>query len=489
MPRERESKTLILRYSGELTTKGKGTRRRFQGSLLRNLRDALATHGVHNEAVAFHERIFVEDVPRAALDTACRVFGLQSASLAESFEATDLASTIVEAKRIFAPLVAGKRFAVRAKTVGGSSGYEWSGGKLERELGAALLPDSGGVDLSQPEVTARVETHLGRLFAVTETRRGPGGLPMGDEGRALALVSGGFDSAVAAWQMMRRGVRVDFLFCNLGGAPHAAGTLRVMKLLADRWAYGTHPRFIWLEFDPVVSALRAHCTPRYWQILLKRLMLRAATRVAESSDYDALVTGEAVGQVSSQTLRNLAAISEATPLTILRPLVGANKDEIIGLARHIGTEEASAQVEEYCALNRKSPATAAKLEALLEEETQLPDGLLAEVLESSQRLDLRSTEIDFDSARQNAVDKVPPGAVVLDVRPRALFESFHLDGALSLEWSQAIEAFESFSKDQPYLVCCEYGVLSAHLVERMRALGFEAFHLEGGVRAMRRQRS
>ena len=153
-------------------------------------------------------------------------------------------------------------------------------------------------------------------------------------------------------------------------------------------------------------------------------MLRAATEVAETSDYDALVTGEAVGQVSSQTLRNLAVISKATPLTILRPLVGANKDEIIGLARHIGTEEASAQVEEYCALTRKSPATAAKLDALVVEEAQLPHGLLDGVLESAQRLDLRSTEIDFESARENAVDKVPPGAVVLDVRPRALFEGF-----------------------------------------------------------------
>jgi thiamine biosynthesis protein ThiI len=118
--------------------------------------------------------------------------------------------------------------------------------------------------------------------------------------------------------MLRRGVRVDYAFCNLGGETHQLGVLRVAKLLADRWSYGDRPRLHAIDFAAVADELRARTQPRYWQILLKRMMLRAAARVLRERRASAIVTGDAVGQVSSQTLPNLAVISRATSEAILR---------------------------------------------------------------------------------------------------------------------------------------------------------------------------
>ena len=480
-------KTLIIRYSGELTTKGKGTRKVLQKALIRNLREALSENGISESPVAFRERAFVHQVQDQAAEIASRVFGVQSASLAIPFEAKDLKTTVEEAKKVFAPLVASKTFAVRARLVGGTSGYEWSGTKLERELGTALLPFASRVNLSNPEFTALVETHRSQLFAVTHTHKGPAGLPFSGEGRALALVSGGYDSAVAAWKIMRRGVHVDFIFFNLGGVEHAKETLKVSKLLANQWGYGVRPRFFWLEFDQIVSEIKLHCNARYWQIVLKRLMFRASSIITENANYDALITGEAIGQVSSQTLRNLTVISEATDLTILRPLIGSNKSDIIQLSKHIGTEELSAKVQEYCALNRKNPSTSAPSEVIASEERLISSDLLHEIVGNAHILDIKSTQIESNRNNSSAIKVVPNGAIVIDVRPKQMYANWHLENALSLEWNQAISGYKSFSKANCYLICCEYGLLSGHLVEMMNKVGLEAYHLEGGISSHRKE--
>src|SRR5262249_26563879 len=148
------------------------------------------------------------------------------------------------------------------------------------------------------------------------------GLPIGSEGRAVALVSGGFDSAVAAWLMLRRGVALDYVFCRLGGPTHQYGALRVLQGLGERWSYRDTARVHVVPFEPVVDQIRAATRPALWQLVLKRLMYRTACAVARERHGQAIITGEALGQVSSQTLRNLRALDGRLPLPILRPLVG-----------------------------------------------------------------------------------------------------------------------------------------------------------------------
>lgn len=476
----------LLRLSGELFTKAKATRRRFVTRLLRNVRDALEGTGATYRVEPHYDRILVEVEDAGALEPLARIFGLQSLAPAERLAVDSLDQVVDRGEEIFREAVAGRRFAVRARTVGSDAMPGVRGHDVEIELGARLLPHASRVDLSNPEVTARIELFQGHAYFFRENRAAPGGLPLGSGDRAVALVSGGFDSAVAAWQLLRRGVNLDYVFCNLGGFSHQLGTLRVVQVLANRWSYGTRPRLHAIDFSAVSRELQRASEPRYWQVILKRLMLRAAEAVAEGSHGQAIITGEAVGQVSSQTLVNLRTISEATSLPILRPLVGTNKDEIIRQAEHIGTAPLSAVVDEYCALVPRKPATAARLEVVAEQEAGMDPTVLARAVESREVLDLRSLDPDACGIPEIETDDVPDGSRVLDLRTRREYELWHFPGALQLDFAQARDAYPAFAKDQCYVMYCEYGLKSAHLAELMRTVGQRAFHFRGGTRALRR---
>ena len=477
--------TAVVRLSGEVSTKARATRRIFVTRLVRNAKDALRAAGLPAEIERSHERLYVPLPDPAGAETLARVFGVQSVAIATRTDFADLGDLVARAAEHFRAAVAGRSFAVRAKLVGGEKpGFGTR--DVERELGTALLPGAARVDLGSPEFTARVEIHHGVAHLIGAERAGPAGLPLGVEGRALALVSGGFDSAVAAWQMLRRGVNLDYLFCNLGGRSHELGTLRVMQEIARRWSYGVRPRLHAIDFDPVVREIREVADPRLWQVVLKRQMLRAAEHVARETGAEALVTGEAVGQVSSQTLTNLAVISEATRLPILRPLVGMNKDDIVQQAHAIGTGPLSAVVAEYCAIVPRRPATAAKTADVDAAEAGLAAATLADALAAREVLDLREVDADARVYPELEIAEVPDGAIPLDLRSRPEYDTWHAPDALHLEFSHALRAYASFAKDATYVLYCEYGLKSAHLAELMREAGLRAHHFRGGTRALRR---
>ncbi|HXK24151.1 MAG TPA: tRNA uracil 4-sulfurtransferase ThiI [Myxococcota bacterium] len=488
---EAASRFAVLRFSGELSIKARGTRTHFRRRLLMNLRDALASEGLAPRIEVSHERLYVELPGDGAGESLslrehalARVFGISSVSLAVRHAVVDTDDVVRTGAAIFRERVRGKRFAVRARRVGERHTVRAERMEVERRLGAALLPFAAGVDLVAPETTAHVELSSTGTAFFSERSQGPGGLPLGVEGRAVALLSGGFDSAVAAWQMQRRGVALDLVFCNLGGASHLRGAARVAKVLAERWSYGERPALHAIDFEPVAAAIRAHTDARFWQVLLKRTMLRAAEAVARERRAVAIVTGDAVGQVSSQTLHNLAVVSAATELPILRPLVGANKDEIIECARRIGTAELSKVVGEYCAMVPRRPATRAPKALVEEQEARLPAGLLEALVAKRSLLDLRSLDLEALDTPGLAIDRLPPGCVVLDLRPIESFRSEHHPEALHLEFSKALEAYPHFERGRRYVLCCEFGLLSAHLAERMRRDGFDAWHFSGGQRAL-----
>lgn len=475
---------MLLRFSGEIAVKARPTRARFERQLVRNVGDALRSAGIPARVSRTRNRIFVaSDDPRAP-ELLARVFGVQSLSVATVEPAEKLEQVVEAGAALFREAVAGRRFAVRARRVGDRAKIALDSRAIERQLGAALLPAAAGVDLGNPEVTVRVELHEGQAYFCSETRRGPGGLPLDVEGRAIALMSGGFDSAVAAWQMLRRGVQLDYLFCNLGGRAHQLGTLRVARVLAERWSYGGRPHLHAVDFDAVAADIRARTRTRYWQVILKRQMLRAGERVARERQADALVTGEAVGQVSSQTLPNLATISQATALPILRPLVGMNKDDIIREAEHIGTASLSAVVDEYCAMVPTRPATVSRVETVLAEEAKLDPKLLERAVAERAVLDLRALGPEADAIPELELDEIAADATVIDLRSKAAYAAWHWPGALRLDLDHALVACRSFDRARRYVLYCELGLKSAHLAERMRAEGLQAWHFRGGLKAL-----
>jgi thiamine biosynthesis protein ThiI len=334
--------SFLLRLSGELSTKSRTTRRRFQRFLVEAIEDALRSAELEFRVRDEWGRVFVEASSGAALDVLSRVFGIASLSPIDATCPSELGAIVEVGERIYADRVRGGTFAVRARRAGT---HAFNSRDVNYELGAALNRYAE-VDLDEPHVVVGVEVREDATYLFAERVAGAGGLPAGVEGGALALISGGYDSAVAAWMMMKRGVALDYIFCNLAGAAYERAVLAVAKSLTDEWGYGTRPRIHVVDFEEPLRRLRQDVEERFWQVVLKRLMYRVGESVARKIGAHALVTGEAVGQVSSQTLANLAAIDDVTRLPVLRPLVGFDKLEIIERSRAIGTYALSEKVRE-----------------------------------------------------------------------------------------------------------------------------------------------
>jgi len=477
---------ILVRFSGDISIKARGTRKRFVKRLAENLENAMASAGLEAHIERSWSRLTVETEDPAAVEICSRVFGVQSVSPVERRQWTDLDDILRQAHDLFAESVDGRSFAVRARRSGHRvDSIPFNSGDVERELGALLLARARKVDLSHPEITVALEIKQSHVDLFTERLAGPGGLPLGVGGRALSLVSGGFDSAVASWLMLKRGLALDYLFFNLGGLAHEVGVLQVMKVIADRWSYGDRPQLTTVDLRPAVESMRQKVTPRYWQVVLKRLMMQAAAAVADQGHHTALVTGEAVGQVSSQTLQNLAVIASDARHLVLRPLVGSNKDEIVAQARAIGTFELSAAVDEYCAILLRHPSTAARLDVIEHEETKLDADWLERALATRQQVDLRRLDVSGVGATELETEQIPPDATVIDLRSRSAYDGWHFPGALCLDYGQALTAYASFRRESPYVLYCEVGLKSAHLAELMQADGFDAHHIRGGLRQVK----
>ena len=479
MKGSKEPTILILLRLGEITIKSKRTRRRFEKVLLNNIEDALKSNNIHDYRI--HRewgRIYIETNDRRALNILRRVFGVKSLSPVIHLEFSNLEDLVKQVVPLTIDRVTGKTFAVRARRVGE---HDFTSMDIARELGAALLKYSRGVDLRNPEVEIGVEVRWNRAYIYTEVVEGYGGLPIGTEGRVISLVSGGFDSAVAAWYMLKRGAMVDYLFCNLGGLAHEKGVLSVLKVLADKWSYGYRPVLYIVDFRPLVKEIVDKCDRSLFNIILKRYMYRAAQRIAYNTGAEAIVTGESLGQVSSQTLTNLEVSSRAVEIQILRPLIGMDKDEIIEMAREIGTYEPSSLVEEFCAIFVEHPKTRASLDEVVEEEMKIDEKVFEDIMRRVESIDLKSIGREDLLPADIKIASIPEGAVVVDLRPREEYEEWHYPDAINTSLADLVKLVSKLGKDKTYVLYCRTGAESLEGAVLLRSIGYRAFSLKGPI--------
>ena len=468
-----------------MTLKSKRTKRRFMRSLRSAVLDALQRSGVRCRIRLRPSRLFVyltEGPTVAAEEVLSRVFGVGSYSPVRAVCEADPRTIARVGFEAFAQQVRGRTFAVRVKRLGQHS---FGSMDVARELGAALRP-YGPVDLDDPQFEVRVEIINERAYLFEDRLPGIGGLPAGTESRALSLISGGYDSAVASWQILRRGVELDFVLFNLGGGAYERMVAQVVKVLSDRWCFGGRPSLFIVDFAAVLDDLKANTREDYWQVLLKRRMLASASILAERLGSEALVTGEAIGQVSSQTLSNLRAIEESCPLPVLRPLVGMDKRDIMAEAKLVGTDALSAQVREYCAITSLRPVVAADQNVIVQEELKLDGSLLQRGVESAKELRLRSLDAADLMLPYLFVDKIPAGAQVIDCQAEGQDDGWRYPGARHLEAGEILRSPRSLDKEQSYLLYCAQGLQSAQAAEVLQQLGYDAYSFRGGTAALRR---
>lgn len=291
-------------------------------------------------------------------DRISRVFGIAGFAVAFSAKSNpgDIEATVlseVSKRQVGA-------FAVRAKRI--DKRLPFSSQEINEKIGAAILKKFEGsrVDLSNPELTVNIDALSEETFIYMDKQKGAGGLPVGCSGRVATLISGGIDSPVAAWRMMRRGCYTDFIHFHSAPFTDAASQEKVKEIVQvlSSW-HGGRVRLVMVPLGTVQRKLVTSAPEKYRVILYRRFMLRIAEALAKDFGAEALVTGEALGQVASQTLSNMATTESVVTLPVMRPLIGMDKQEIVDMARQIGTYELSIQPHQDCCqfLEPRHPVT------------------------------------------------------------------------------------------------------------------------------------
>ena len=363
--------SVLIRYH-EIALK-KGNRRYFVELLRRNLLAAVQDLGI-KEIRNLPARLlmtFKSDYdPQTVIARIKPVFGVANFSLVERAEkdVEALRSRILQA-------LEGKVFSsFRIETQRGDKEFPLISPEINRRLGGAVKEFSGArVDLGNPEFTVVVEILPRDAFFGFDKIAGAGGLPVGVSGRAVALISGGIDSPVAAYRMMQRGCRL--IFVHFHSAPYLDKTSqeKARQLVSELTRRQFHSRLYLIPFGEIQRQIVAAVARPLRVVLYRRMMLRIAEQVARREKAKALVTGESLAQVASQTLDNMAVIEQAARLPILRPLVGMDKQEIIDQARRIGTYDISSIPDQDCCqlFVPKHPATKAQPRDIEEDESRI----------------------------------------------------------------------------------------------------------------------
>lgn len=468
----------IVKVFPEIIIKSPPVRKRFIKQLRDNLRRLLQPLSDDIHVKRDWEKVEVqapggdEVLTRQVADVLARTPGIDAYALVQAYPLGDLDDILAKSRAHWAEALAGKTFCVRVKR---SGKHEFSSTDVERYVGGGLLQqtDAAGVDLRNPDITVRLEVKRQWLFVVAHQERGLGGYPLGAQSDAvLSLVSGGFDSIVASYLTMKRGMRTHFCFFSLGGHAHEMAVKEVSYYLWHKYGASHNVQFVTVPFEGVVAEILEKVDNAYMGVILKRMMLRAASRVAEELNLNALVTGESVAQVSSQTIPNLNAIDRATDTLVLRPLVTMDKRDIIQLSRHIGTETYSANVPEYCGVISVKPTTAAKLYRVEAEEERFDPNVLEQAVAERRVTPIHHLVDAGEPELEVPIEtELGEGAVVIDIRhpdeialkPLALPE----ESLLQIPFFRLNTQYPSLDDSRQYLLYCEKGVMSqlhaAHL--------------------------
>ena len=458
----------VIKLFPEITIKSTPVRKRFTRQLASNLKQLTKRLSTDIKIVRDWEKLEVLGPEDPALadqiaDVLACTPGIAFFYAVNVYECNDMHEIYERTAAIWGDALAGKTFCVRVKRHGNQ---DFSSIDVERYVGGGLNQHfaTAGVKLKQPDVTIKIEIRDQQVFVVKQEVPGLGGFPMGTQDPVLSLISGGFDSNVASYLTIKRGLRTHYCFFNLGGRAHELGCKEVAHYLWQKYSSSHSVKFVSVPFEGVVAEILTRVSQANMGVILKRMMLRAASTIAEQMKIQALVTGESVAQVSSQTLTNLSVIDQVTETLVLRPLVTMDKGNIIDIARKIGTEEFSANMPEYCGVISKKPTTKAKMDRVQAEENTFDFSVLEDAIARAKFENILDVFELEDEVLADEFSYVPTDAVIVDIRHPDEQEQapLSLKGVkiLHLPFYQLAKAVTELPGKQQYLLYCDRGVMS-----------------------------
>lgn len=475
----------IVKLFPEISIKSRPVRQRFVKQLRQNVSEVLKREFDNIAVQGYWDKIEVRvkdadlDYAQKVAKTLQRIPGIANILRVQNYTIDDIQNNFEQmlqlTQDVFQNELQGKTFVVRIKRAGKHS---FTSTELERYIGGGLLQrlETGGVDLKNPDVTIRLEVRDSEIYIIEERYEGLGGYPMATLDDVLSLMSGGFDSTVASYLTMKRGLKTHFCFFNLGGAAHEIGVKQVALYLWEKYGISHRVKFVSVPFEGVVGEIvqKIHHSQR--GVVLKRMMLRAAEQVADSLAIQALVMGDSVAQVSSQTLTNMCVIDAVTSKLVLRPLITMDKQDIISLSRKIGTEDFAKNMPEYCGVISDKPTTCAKEERLKEEEANFDFGILEAALNSRMTIKIDEVLTRVQTIAEVDIVSVPHvNDVIIDIRHPEDRQKAPL--MLTNNVIELIPFYELLSKkdgldpDKNYLLYCDKGSMSQLHASHLKTMG------------------
>ena len=354
---------IIVKYS-EIFLKSCPVYRRFESILINNIRVGFKESSINAKVSKERGRIYIETKQvKKASEVLKRVFGIVSFSPCYHLKTSEIKKIQDFVKKNHKKWIKeNEKFAVRSKRIGE---HKYNSQELAKLIGDVV---DRKVDLSNPDVEIFAEVRNNNCYIYTEKINGPGGLPLGTAGKVVCLLSGGIDSAVAAWMLMKRGCKLVIIHADMRKKGKKAMKQIVKKL--KMWHMGSDIKVYTYNQREILKVFNENFY-RHTCILCKRMIYKAANRLARKLKIKAIVTGESLSQVASQTLDNLMVLDQASELLVFRPLIGMDKIEIINIAKKLGTYEIASKHKENCWAWPTRPKTKSRLDNILKFEKQV----------------------------------------------------------------------------------------------------------------------
>ncbi len=461
---KRTTQKFIIKFFPEIMVKGNSARKLITGHLYNNIIHILTIISKDIKFKKFSDKIeivcpiqFVIETRQKLLDTPGIELVLEALQF-DDVDSLDMIKTIVNEN--MKHTIHNKSFVIRAKRAGK---HDFRSPQIEKEVGGYMLykNTTSSVDLHNPDKIIRIELIHNQLNIITHKHRGLGGYPLGSQGEILSLMSGGFDSTVASYLTMKRGIKTHFIFFNLGGVAHEIGVKQVALYLWQKFGSSHKVTFTSVPFDDVITEIFRSTGESYMGVTLKRLMLKASQSIANNLGIDALLTGESIAQVSSQTLRNLALIDKSIDMLVIRPLATMNKPDIISIANEIGTRRFAESMPEYCGVISKNPITHGSFIRMEKEATKFDYSVLDNAVKNATQIKVDEIVTDIeDIGELEIISDVSNGKyTIIDIRAeegciQASCES------IKIPFYKLKSEFIKLPKDKEYLLYCEKGILS-----------------------------
>lgn len=474
----------ILRLFPEISIKSRPVRNRFIRMLMQNLFNVATHHQFSIKVQAQWDKLLVkigEDdsdaVKELAVRELSRIPGIHSFLAVKEFEFTRFDDIFAIAGPIYGPSLEGKTFAVRVRRRGK---HEYDSQTAARMIGGmfkAHYPNNG-VNLDNPDVTIKIEIDSNKCYLITDRFLGMGGYPVGTQGSVISLISGGFDSGVSTYKAIHRGSKVNYLFFNMGGTAHELGVKQESYFIWDRYASSHAVKFITIPFERIVGQILERTHHGVRGVILKRMMVRVGAEIAKRIKAEALVTGESLGQVSSQTITNLNHIDRVCDCLIIRPLVLEDKQDIVDKAHEIGTAGFAESMPEYCGVISDHPNVCPSQSFVEEEEAKMDADLVEDAVAKAAFLNIKDIPENTRKLEEE-VESVPIlglGDVIIDVRspddaakaPITVPEH----ETILIPFYKIAEEFGSLDNLKSYALYCDQGVMSLMQARQLKEMGY-----------------